>query len=813
MLPITSLRHSLLQLTRSSNTLATAKLLTRGLKTTTTNNSPLRLHAFTPHSTTGLLRLLITLQCHHLRSYSTTPTLPEESGKELTPAQVPVKTHLQATRLKKKELKQEKLEELEKEQDKKTFRENLKTIARIAKLGKPDWKLFVIAVGLIFCAVLYPTVAVKLVGAVLDSFNNDVKNADGQLMVWGYDLTTLFELMVPFMAVSAFCFWSRLWVLKLLGERLVARLRAKTMKSLLRHDQEFFDNDKHKVGDLISRLSSDAYIVSRSITSNLPDGLKNLLFGIMSAYMMYLIKPILFGVLMLISPPITLGSVWYGEKIRKLSTNLQNAAAGLTKVSEETLNAIRLVNAFTGEQKELRKYSSRLRRVVGVARQEAFAQSNYAVSIYSLYHIGYLSCVALGVYLMTKGTMSAGDVVAFTMYLEFFNSALYSLTTTYLEVMKGAGAGVKLFALIDYKNKVPPVQGEKISSLHPLLVKNDIEFKDVTFAYPTRPNHIIFNQCSFKIQGGTSTCIVAPSGAGKSTVASLLLRAYNIQLGEILIGGKDIRDFQVRELRRYIVGIVQQEPVLLSGTILENIVYGLTPSDVSKLTMQDIIDVSKQANCHDFITGFPDGYDTIIGNRGASLSGGQKQRIAIARALIKRPRVLILDEATSALDSKSEGLINETLKNLTNEGSMTIISIAHRLSTISKSQFVVVLGKHGQVVETGKFVELFSDPDSELSKLLDESAASQEQKLEEDDEQDREADEEDLTEEEIQHLNREAEEIEHEQVVFSKAKHLIETLPNELKHQLINDIRLEEQEQQEQPQEEEQQQAKEKASQ
>lgn len=779
MIILPSVRNLLFLFSRKSIKVLPARQYLQNLTFTSTR---LNLIHSTPSS-----YLLKTACLSQFRTYATTPL------SNLPPSQVLVKSHLDATNLKKKEIKQERFEEFQKQENKKTFKQNLRTIGRIIKLGKPDWKLFVLAIGFILCAVLYPTTAVKLVGSVLDSFNNNIKDEDGDLIVWGYKVSTVFAVMIPFMAVSAVCFWARIWVLKLLGERLVARLRARVMKNLLRHDQEFFDNDKHKVGDLISRLSSDAYIVSRSITSNLPDGLKNLLFGLLSSYMMYLINPMLFGMMLLISPPITIGSVFYGEKIRKLSTNLQNATAGLTKVSEETLNSIKLINAFTGEQKELRKYSTRLRRVVDVAKQEAFAQSNYSVSIYSLYHTGYLACVALGVYLMTKGTMSAGDVVAFTMYLEFFNSALYSLTTTYLELMKGAGAGVKLFALIDYKNKVPAIQGEKVTTWRPTSVKDDIQFNDVTFSYPTRPNHTIFDHCNFKIVGGTSTCIVAPSGAGKSTVASLLLRAYDIQLGEILIGGKNIKDIQVRDLRRYIIGIVQQEPVLLSGTILENIVYGLTFSEINRLTMQDIIDVSKQANCHDFIVTFPDGYDTIIGNRGASLSGGQKQRIAIARALIKRPKVLILDEATSALDSKSESLINETLKNLTNEGSMTIISIAHRLSTISKSEFVVVLGKHGQVVETGKFVELFSDPDSELSKLLDESATSQAAADRQEEEEELQQENRHKTQEdEREHINREAEEIENEQIKYSKAKNLIESLPLDMKQQLLTEINIEE---------------------
>ncbi|KAK6202833.1 ATP-binding transporter [Scheffersomyces amazonensis] len=686
-----------------------------------------------------------------------------------------LRSHLEITKLKKKETRKE--EKVAQETNKKSMKDNMRTLGRIIRLGKPDIKLFLYALGFILFAVLYPTTAVKLVGASLDAYNSGLKDSDGDLIIWGYKYSTLFAIMVPFMLVSAACFWARIWVLKLLGERLVARLRFRVMKHLLRHDSAFYDNEKHKVGDLLSRLSSDAYVVSKSITSNLPDGLKNLLFGIISAFMMYSINPLLFCVMLMISPPITFGSVWYGEKIRELSTKLQNAAAGLTKVSEETLNAVKVVKAFTGEQKELSKYSEQLRRVVNVSKKEALAQSNYSVSIYGLYHTGYLSCIALGVYLILNGKMTTGDVVAFTMYSELFNSSLYSLTTTYMELMKGAGAGVKLFELIDHENDVPPVYGEKA----PKSIDNSIEFKNVVFAYPTRPNGKIFKGCNFKIESSSSTCIVAPSGCGKSTIASLLLRSYNIQEGEILIGGKNINEIQVRELRRKIIGIVQQEPVLLSGSILENIVYGLTSEEINELSMEDIVEVSKQANCHDFIINFPDGYDTLIGSRGASLSGGQKQRIAIARALIKKPKILILDEATSALDSKSESLINETLKELTTQGKMTIISIAHRLSTISKSENVVVLGKNGKVIEEGKFLSLFSNPNSELSKLLDESSSQTENDEIENDKE---------TIEEQEHINHEAEIIELNQKLskLDMVKTMIDDLPYDIRQKLLEEV-------------------------
>jgi putative ABC transport system ATP-binding protein len=678
--------------------------------------------------------------------------------------------HLEISKLRKQEIKKE--QKKQQHNEKKNFRQNFKTILRILRLGKPDLKLFCYALLFILCAVLYPTTAVKLVGSAIDAYNSKIMDADGDLLIWGYKYSTVFGVMFPFMLVSAVCFWARIWVLKLLGERLVARLRLRVMKHLLRHDAAFYDNEKHKVGDLISRLSSDAYVVSKSITNNLPDGLKNMLFGIISAYMMYSINPLLFGVMLVISPPITFGSVWYGEKIRELSTRLQNATANLTKVSEETLNSVKLVKAFTGEQKELTKYSNQLRRVVGVAKQEALAQSNYSVSIYSLYHSGYLSCIALGVYLILNGQMTTGDVVAFSMYSELFNLALYSLTTTYMELMKGSGAGVKLFDLIDHDNDVPPVKGGKL----PEGLSNEIEFKDVVFSYPTRPNQKIFNGCSFKVEPSSSTCFVAPSGCGKSTIAALLLRSYNVQSGEITIGGRNINEFQVRDLRRSVIGIVQQEPVLLSGSILENIVYGLTPHQISQLSMDDVIEVSEQANCHDFIMSFPDGYDTLIGSRGASLSGGQKQRVAIARALIKRPSILILDEATSALDSKLESLINETLKELTSQGKLTIISIAHRLSTISKSENVIVLGKRGKVVELGRFVELFSNPESELSRLLDESSNKHEDAK--------------MSDSEIEaqeHLDHEAELLESKQgqTEVEIVKSLIDDLPFEVRRQLI----------------------------
>lgn len=664
----------------------------------------------------------------------------------------------------------EKAKEDEKGKERTPFLKSFGTIRRIIKLGRPDLRLFLYAMGFICCAVLFPTVMVKLTGAGIDALNN--RKEGDLILIWGYDIWTISYFMIPFAIFSSGCFWARLYLLKLLGERLAARFRQRVMKTLLQHDAAFYDADKHKAGDLISRLSSDAYIVSRSITSNLPDGLKNTLFGVVSSYMMYTISPTLFGVIAILSPVLISGSIYFGRQLESLSSRLQDAVAGLTKVTEETLNSVKLVKAFTGEDKQLHKYSNELRNVVGVAKSEAMASSNYLLSIYSLFNSAYTVSLFLGFHLIMGDKLTTGELVSFTIYADYFNMALYALTSVYVDLMKGVGAASKLFALIDYKDQVSPVKGSKA----PSELSNDIEFRDVVFSYPTRPSDLVFDKCSFKIKGGSSTCFVAPSGAGKSTVASLLLRSYNLQSGEIFIGGKNIEELQVRELRRHVIGIVQQEPILLSGTILENIVYGLTDEEVDKVTLADVIDVAKQANCHDFIEAFPDGYNTIIGSGGASLSGGQKQRVAIARALIKKPSVLILDEATSALDSKLEALINDTLKILNRQGDMTIISIAHRLSTISKSENVIVLEKSGRVVEEGKFITLINDPDSELSKLLDEHTFQ--------------AEEERVSEDELQEQERrdreceDLEEAEAKKLRLEKIRLIVEDLPYEVRAEI-----------------------------
>ncbi|KAL4768824.1 P-loop containing nucleoside triphosphate hydrolase protein [Aspergillus nidulans var. acristatus] len=292
------------------------------------------------------------------------------------------------------------------------------------------------------------------------------------------------------------------------------------------------------------------------------------------------------------------------------------------------------------------------------------------------------------------------------MYTAYAGSSMFGLSSFYSELMKGVGAASRLFELQDRQPTISPTKGTKVVS-----ARGPIRFENVTFSYPTRPAVPIFKDLNFEIPQGTNVAIVGPSGGGKSTIASLLLRFYSPSEGRVLINGKDIKEMNAKSLRRKI-GVVAQEPVLFSGTIAENISYGSPHS-----TRSEIVAAARKANCQ-FISDFPDGLDTQVGPRGAQLSGGQKQRIAIARALIKDPDILILDEATSALDAESETLVNSALTALL-RGNNTTISIAHRLSTIKRSDSIVVLGNDGTVAEQGTYEELSARPDGAFTKLME----------------------------------------------------------------------------------------------
>ncbi|XP_058431040.1 ATP-binding cassette sub-family B member 10, mitochondrial isoform X2 [Marmota monax] len=454
----------------------------------------------------------------------------------------------------------------------------------------------------------------------------------------------------------------RVYLMQSSGQRIVNRLRTSLFSSVLRQDVAFFD--KTRTGELINRLSSDTALLGRSVTENLSDGLR---------------------------------------------AGAQASVGIGMMLAEECIGNIRTVRAFGKEVAEVEKYSHRVDHVMQLARKEAFARAGFFGATGLSGNLIVLSVLYKGGLLMGAAHMTVGELSSFLMYAFWVGLSIGGLSSFYSELMKGLGAGGRLWELLERQPQMPIDEGV---TLREKSFQGALQFKNVHFAYPARPEVPIFQDFSLSIPAGSVTALVGPSGSGKSTVVSLLLRLYDPLSGAVLLDGHDIRQLNPAWLRSKI-GTVSQEPVLFSCSIAENIAYGADcPSSV---TAEQVERAAEAANAAAFIRKFPRAFHTVVGEKGVLLSGGQKQRIAIARALLKNPRILLLDEATSALDAENEYLVQEALDRLM-EG-RTVLVIAHRLSTIKNADVVAVLDR-GKITEHGKHEELLSRPDGLYRRLM-----------------------------------------------------------------------------------------------
>ncbi|KAJ5466945.1 ABC transporterintegral membrane type 1 [Penicillium sp. IBT 31633x] len=570
-------------------------------------------------------------------------------------------------------------------------------IWRLLKIARPESK----ALGFAFFFLLISssiTMAVPFsIGKIMDSATKSAAEGGGEL--FGLSMPMFYTALGGILFLGAGANYGRIIILRIVGERIVARLRCKLFRQTFVQDAEFFD--ANRVGDLISRLSSDTIIVGKSITQNLSDGLRAAVSGAAGFSLMAYTSAKLSMILLVLLPPIGLGALFYGRAIRNLSRKIQKNLGSLTKIAEERLGNVRTSQSFAGEVSEVNSPQDLRAR-----KKESLISATFFSSTGLMGNLTILTLLYVGGGMVQSGAITIGELTSFLMYTAYAGSSMFGLSSFYSELMKGVGAASRLFELQDRQPTIHPTKGIKVET-----ARGPIRFENVTFSYPTRPAVKVFQHLNFEIPQGTNVAIVGPSGGGKSTIASILLRFYNPTEGRVLINGKDIKEMNAKSLRRKI-GVVSQEPVLFSGTIADNISYGMPHA-----TRSEIVAAARKANCQ-FISDFPDGIDTHVGARGAQLSGGQKQRIAIARALIKDPDILILDEATSALDAESETLVNSALAALL-RGNNTTISIAHRLSTIKRSDTIIVLGNDGKVAEQGSYEELSSRPDGAFTKLME----------------------------------------------------------------------------------------------
>lgn len=509
---------------------------------------------------------------------------------------------------------------------------------------------------------------------------------------------------------------ARVYLMQISGQQIVRNLRESLFSSIVRQEVGFFD--KTRTGELINRLSADTTIVGRSLTDNLSDGLRSVAQAGVGVSMMFYVSPSLAAFVLMIVPPMAVLAVIYGRYLRSISKRTQDSLAKATQLAEERISNMRTVRAFGKEKSEVQKYTERIGHVFQLAKQEALLRAGFFGMTGLSGNMMILAVLYKGGLLTASEHMTVGQLSSFLMYTFWVGISIAGFSSFYSELMKGFGAGARLWELMDRKPEFPLDEGTILS---PEQFKGQLQFHNISFAYPTRMDAPIFHNLSLLVPAGSVMAVVGPSGSGKSTLVSLLLRLYDPNSGTISIDGKDVRDLNPYWLRSHI-GTVSQEPVLFSSSIAENIAYGAV--DPSSVTAQDIHRAAKIANAYDFVQNFPSGFDTMVGEKGILLSGGQKQRIAIARALLKNPKILLLDEATSALDAENEYLVQEALERLM--VGRTVLIIAHRLSTIQNADAVAVLDQR-RVVECGTHAQLLANRDGLFRKLMEKQAFMQEE--------------------------------------------------------------------------------------
>ena len=496
--------------------------------------------------------------------------------------------------------------------------------------------------------------------------------------------------MALIFAVQSLAVALRYYLFTTAGERVVTRLRQTLFASLMSQEVAFFD--ERKTGELTNRLASDTTVLQNTVSSNISMVLRNAVQALGGIAMLFYTSPALTLVMLAVVPPVAMGAVIYGRRVRKLSKEVQDALAASSEVAEESLSGVRTVRSFAAEKSEVARYRSAVEKSFDLARKRIRQSSTFmAVASFS----GFSAAAAVFWYgggLVVDGALTVGGLTSFLVYSMFVAFALGALTELWADFMRASGASERVFELMDRQPTIPASGGERLAH-----TEGRVQLQDVRFTYPARPDVPVLQGIELNIEPGEVVAIVGPSGSGKSTIASLLGRLYDPQGGRILLDGKDLKELDPEWLRQQI-GVVAQEPLLFSSSIADNIRYGKAGA-----SMAEIEAAAKAANAHDFITRFPERYDTLVGERGVQLSGGQKQRVAIARAMLKDPRLLILDEATSALDAESEHLVKEALDRLM-KGRTTLI-IAHRLSTVMDADRVMVL-EGGKIVQSGSHAAL-----------------------------------------------------------------------------------------------------------
>ncbi|KAI8147839.1 putative ABC transporter protein [Fennellomyces sp. T-0311] len=547
-------------------------------------------------------------------------------------------------------------------------------------------------VGSIFSGAIVP-VSIIILGKFLTSLSEALLNPS-TLLDETMPMILIFVYLgtaVLFAAYLSNCFWV------MTGDNQTRRIRMLYLHAVLRQEMGWFD--KAEEGSLTTRLASDTQTIQDGISEKFGD-LVMCVAQFVTGYVVAFVNGWKMALVMFATMPLLLGTgATMGIMITRYTLKVQNSYADAGSIAEQVFSGLRTVYSFSLQQRFAQRFETELvkSRRMGIKRGLVLGMGfgTFMFILFSTYGLAFW----FGSRLVKSGEQSGPDVLVVFMGMMMGSMALMQVPPNLSAVSSACGAAYKIYSTID---RVPEIDPDSEEGLAPDSLRGDIEFRNIKFKYPTRPDLVILRDLSLKVRPGMTVAFVGESGSGKSTAIQLLQRFYDPVAGQILIDGKEISEYNLQWLRQHI-GVVGQEPVLFNMTIKQNLLMGV--ADPEKVTQDDIVEACKKANCHTFISQLPQGYNTLVGEHGGMLSGGQKQRVAIARAIIKNPTILLLDEATSALDTQSERLVQHALDAAA--ANRTTIVIAHRLSTIRNADLIVVM-RRGELIEQGNHEELIA---------------------------------------------------------------------------------------------------------
>lgn len=553
------------------------------------------------------------------------------------------------------------------------------------------WGMFFLAVGsLLFLAIM------KLPGEILNIISGESK--------YGLTTTGAFVAVIILLAVQSVFSYLRVQLFAVVSEKSMAALRRDLYQKLVTLGIPFLE--ERRVGELTSRITSDVTQVQGVVSLTLAEFIRQIIVFLGGVFIIIFTMPKLALIMLATIPIVVVSAMFFGRYIRKLMRARQDQLAATNVVVEETMQSIQTVKAYTNEDFEVKRYGQSLTEMVRISLKAAQMRGLFAAFIIFVMFGALFFIIWQAAQMVEKGEMLKGDLLDFAVFTGIIATAIASLGNFYTEIVSAIGATERILDIMDQPSEIA-IQTSDHKEI-PKRFSGEISYRDVHFAYPSRLDVPVLKGVSFDIPAGSRIALVGASGGGKSTIMQLLLQFYTLGSGEILVDGESIYGYDLT-LYRQNIGIVPQEVLLFGGTIRENIIYGKPDA-----TEEEIIAAARQANAWDFIQSFPEGLDTLVGERGVKLSGGQRQRIAIARAILKDPAILLLDEATSSLDAESEKLVQEALNKLM--VGRTSIIIAHRLATVRDVDCIYVLD-NGTIIEKGTHEELSAIEDGAYNAL------------------------------------------------------------------------------------------------